>query len=311
MSPPPLACPDCPMCGDPPFMILAGAVQAFCGNEACEAWTWNPSVTRAENLKSVGRVTFSDWMDEIGEPVFRVRYYTGEVADEPGFLVSVPEERRRLEAQRVKAVTDERDRLRLIVERAHDRVGADEHVLRTLDVDGLIELVGVLRRDYAEAKAETTIQTRAADAAAEAVGNMAEYASRAIAERDRLRDTLVMLAEPPTGFDCPACRLSADLALAAIGGKPAVAGRAREAPTEVDAQQLDGSSTAPGVRCDADMPEAVGAIMAERDRLQAVVDGLRGYLALQDVGEEPSEVTGVFDDLRAIVADVSPEATDE
>jgi septal ring factor EnvC (AmiA/AmiB activator) len=47
----------------------------------------------------------------------------------------------------------------------------------------------------------------------------------------------------------------------------------------------------------------------ERDRLRAVVDGLRGYLSLQDVGEEPSEVTGVFADLRAILAE-SAEATD-
>lgn len=53
-----LACPDCPLCGDPPFMVLAGDVQAFCGNEACKAWTWNPSRTRAENLADHGHVSF-------------------------------------------------------------------------------------------------------------------------------------------------------------------------------------------------------------------------------------------------------------
>ncbi len=60
MSPPLLACPDCPLCGDPPFMTLAGEVQAFCGNEACEVMCWNPSKTRAENLADAGKVEFRE-----------------------------------------------------------------------------------------------------------------------------------------------------------------------------------------------------------------------------------------------------------
>jgi hypothetical protein len=48
--------------------------------------------------------------------------------------------------------------------------------------------------------------------------------------------------------------------------------------------------------------------IAERDRLRAVVDALRGYLSIQDVHEEDSpEVAGVLTDLRGILAE---EATD-
>lgn len=87
----------------------------------------------------------------------------------------------------------ERDRLRAVVERAHDHVATDEHVLRSLAIDDLVALVGVLRRDYAFA-------TNAADAAAEAVGNMAEKCSTLMAERDRLRavvDAVRVLVEQP------------------------------------------------------------------------------------------------------------------
>jgi hypothetical protein len=47
---PVLLCPVCPLCGQVPAMILAGAVQAFCGNDECRAMSWNPSETAAENL---------------------------------------------------------------------------------------------------------------------------------------------------------------------------------------------------------------------------------------------------------------------
>lgn len=43
-------CPDCPLCGHPPALVLAGEVQAFCGNDECTAICWNPSLTRAENI---------------------------------------------------------------------------------------------------------------------------------------------------------------------------------------------------------------------------------------------------------------------
>jgi hypothetical protein len=50
MDEPTIRCPLCPLCGWPPAFVLAGAVQAFCGNEACPAAAWNPSETAAANL---------------------------------------------------------------------------------------------------------------------------------------------------------------------------------------------------------------------------------------------------------------------
>lgn len=48
-----LLCPDCPLCGHPPLVVLAGSIQAFCGNDDCEALCWDPSKTRAENVRNV------------------------------------------------------------------------------------------------------------------------------------------------------------------------------------------------------------------------------------------------------------------
>jgi hypothetical protein len=57
-------------------------------------------------------------------------------------------------AESIVDIVTERDRLRLIVERAHDRIGLDERALRTLGVDGLLALVGVLRQDCRDAMVE-------------------------------------------------------------------------------------------------------------------------------------------------------------
>jgi hypothetical protein len=57
-----LACPDCPFCGNPPAYILPGHVQAWCSNEACEVWVWNPSKTQAENRADAGKIELPDWM---------------------------------------------------------------------------------------------------------------------------------------------------------------------------------------------------------------------------------------------------------
>lgn len=46
-----VACPDCPICGHPPHMMLTD--QAFCSNDDCRALMWNPSITPAENMKSI------------------------------------------------------------------------------------------------------------------------------------------------------------------------------------------------------------------------------------------------------------------
>ena len=34
--------PCCPLCGQPPLMVMGGWTQAFCGSDDCEALTWNP-----------------------------------------------------------------------------------------------------------------------------------------------------------------------------------------------------------------------------------------------------------------------------
>jgi chromosome segregation ATPase len=57
-------------------------------------------------------------------------------------------------AEKLSAMLAENNRLRAVVERAHDRVGVDEHVLRTLATDDLIALVGVLRQDYRDVVVE-------------------------------------------------------------------------------------------------------------------------------------------------------------
>lgn len=82
----------------------------------------------------------------------------------------------------------------------------------------------------------------------------------------------------------------------------------RIAELETERDQLTGQVTQLSIACQS-LEGRLLDLRDERDRLRAVVDGLRGYLSLQDVGEEPSEV---FDELRAILAelDASAEATD-
>jgi hypothetical protein len=55
-----LACPDCPVCGHPPAFVLDGGQQAFCGNDACVALMWNPSKSRADNVRDAGTIDLGD-----------------------------------------------------------------------------------------------------------------------------------------------------------------------------------------------------------------------------------------------------------
>lgn len=48
--------PDCPLCGQPPLLVLGDATQAWCGTENCRTLTWNPSKTVDENLLKVNFV---------------------------------------------------------------------------------------------------------------------------------------------------------------------------------------------------------------------------------------------------------------
>ena len=46
--------PLCPLCSQPPFMVMGGGTQAFCGNDdGCPVFTWDPSVSLDENLLSM------------------------------------------------------------------------------------------------------------------------------------------------------------------------------------------------------------------------------------------------------------------
>jgi len=51
--------PDCPWCGEQPFMVMGGGTQAFCGTETCPCLTWDPSKSAAENRRNatVARIT--------------------------------------------------------------------------------------------------------------------------------------------------------------------------------------------------------------------------------------------------------------
>jgi hypothetical protein len=48
-----IRCSLCPVCSREPQFVLAGAVQAFCGNDECKVICWNPSESLAENLKGL------------------------------------------------------------------------------------------------------------------------------------------------------------------------------------------------------------------------------------------------------------------
>ena len=49
---PEIMTPDCPLCGEPPLWVLGGGTQAFCGNDNCRMFTWNPSLSRSANLQA-------------------------------------------------------------------------------------------------------------------------------------------------------------------------------------------------------------------------------------------------------------------
>lgn len=56
---PELACPTCPLCGQPPLYLFGGD-QAWCGTPGCRAITWDPTVTAEENLANAHYVNLSE-----------------------------------------------------------------------------------------------------------------------------------------------------------------------------------------------------------------------------------------------------------
>jgi hypothetical protein len=137
-----------------------------------------------------------------------------------------------MNAADVAAIIAERDRLRVVVERALDHVGVDEHVLRSLATGDLVALVGVLRQDCRDAMIENDRLRAAFDRIAL---DPAEY-----------RHALGHIAD--CDHNCDQCR---QLAWQALDGG-------------VDAQ------------------ERATDILAERDRLRAVVEAARMVLTVID-----------------------------
>jgi hypothetical protein len=49
--------PNCPVCGEPPMMVMGGGTQAFCGNVGgCPVMTWNPMDSREEFLRTAEQI---------------------------------------------------------------------------------------------------------------------------------------------------------------------------------------------------------------------------------------------------------------
>ena len=53
MSEPEPLTPCCPLCGEPPFLVMGGGTQALCGTrEGCPVLTWNPMDSRETFLRT-------------------------------------------------------------------------------------------------------------------------------------------------------------------------------------------------------------------------------------------------------------------
>ena len=56
--------PHCPWCGQPPYMVMGGGTQAFCGTDDCNCLTWDPSKSAAENRRNVNVVNLAENSDK-------------------------------------------------------------------------------------------------------------------------------------------------------------------------------------------------------------------------------------------------------
>jgi hypothetical protein len=61
---PEILCPDCPLCGQPPYMVMGGGTQAFCFTDDCPVFTWDPSVSLDQNLLDMKPVQITDRSEE-------------------------------------------------------------------------------------------------------------------------------------------------------------------------------------------------------------------------------------------------------
>ena len=59
--------PDCPVCDQPPYMVMGGGTQAFCGSDECPVWTWNPAESREHFLATAREVQITEGQDSSDE----------------------------------------------------------------------------------------------------------------------------------------------------------------------------------------------------------------------------------------------------
>ena len=58
--------PNCPLCGQPPMMLMGGGTQAFCGTDECRAISWNPYDDPATFLATAKRIDLTALSPEGG-----------------------------------------------------------------------------------------------------------------------------------------------------------------------------------------------------------------------------------------------------
>jgi hypothetical protein len=239
----------------------------------------------------------------------------------------------------------ERDRLRVIAKDITDHaapiaedddgfvavgytvsIGAIHRALAALQ--GSSEIAGLMSKSSLATPGAKALRERTPPDVVHAIVRASEEMARAEhaeAERDRFGAALVILSEPPNGFDCAACRLSADIALSAIRGEPTGVAEVNAARLQnaFDRIALDPAEYRHALGhvadCDynceecrdlarhaldggVDAQERAANILAERDRLQTIVDAIQGYLAI-DADQETGAHETVAD-LRDLLTEI-------
>jgi hypothetical protein len=59
-----ILCPNCPVCGQPPTLALAGMSQWFCGTDGCVVLCWEPYSTLEANLLHASPATVTETREE-------------------------------------------------------------------------------------------------------------------------------------------------------------------------------------------------------------------------------------------------------
>jgi hypothetical protein len=51
----------CPLCSQPPYGVLGGGTQAFCGTDDCKVVIWDPTLTMDQTMASMEFIDLSGW----------------------------------------------------------------------------------------------------------------------------------------------------------------------------------------------------------------------------------------------------------